>query len=299
MNLNSFWRMEYVNDPYLMHLSLDELSYRARYLIESLTTLELNGKIGLRNIEQEPGRDLMRKFTHVLQDLDMRKQNFPAMFMQGASIPKAMLGHEKRLMALNNLAINKKPHLVKFGKKEYLEQYSFKVSLASSFSDPSLNAAQMDDEMKAIYTPHPSEVKMTTMDGEDIQGVQSIILTFEATQDYYIFCSSAGFDVRLFGDFEADACLFIYDSHRFAEDLHKAVSTKVRVEDYGYKNVTYVDPVRPKKGNPPPVEFHKHIEYLYQNEYRHVFVPYVSENKPRDLFLSIPEASSYTELVCL
>ncbi|HCG8217846.1 TPA: hypothetical protein NJ504_004846, partial [Vibrio parahaemolyticus] len=158
MNLNSFWRMEYVNDPYLMHLSLDELSCRARYLIESLTTLELNGKIGFRNIAQEPGRDLMRKFTHVLQDLDMRKQNFPAMFMQGASIPKAMLGHEKRLMALNSLAINKKPHLVKFGKKEYLEQYSFKVSLASSFSDPSLNAAQMDDEMKAIYTPHPSEV---------------------------------------------------------------------------------------------------------------------------------------------
>jgi hypothetical protein len=269
--------------------------------MENLTTLELNGKIGVRNIkyESELGHILMQKFTHVLQELGVRNENFESMFMKGASIPKAMLGHEKRLKELNLLAKSKKPHLIKFGKKEFLDKYSFKVSLASSFTDPSLNTAQMDDEMKAIYNPHPKDVQLTKLDGSKIEGIRSIQLTYQATQDYYIFCSSAEFDVRLFGDFESDACLFIYDSQMFSDDLYKNVSKSVALEDYGYNKVTYVDPIRPENGTPPPVELHKHIKYLYQNEFRHVFIPQKPSNTPKDLFILMPESAGYTELICL
>jgi hypothetical protein len=272
---------------------------RARYLIENLATLELNGEIGLLDIRNEPAHSLMRKLIHVDQELVVRNEKFEPMFLKSASVPNAMLGKEVELKNLNKLAINKKPHLIKFGEKEYLEKYSFKVSLASSFSDPSLNAAQMDEEMKAIYTPHPNDVEITKLDGTEIKGVKSIQLTYTAPRDYYVFCSSLVFDVRLFGDFKYDACLFIYNSQQFSNDLFKEVSNRVSVEDHGHKNVTYVDPIRPEKGNPPPVEFHKHIKYSYQNEFRHVFIPRSGTSTPKDIFLSMPEVANYSELICL
>lgn len=299
MQLHEFWRREYYQDSYLTHLTVTDLCSRARYLIENLTTLELNGKIGLRDIRNEPGLTLMRKFTHVLQEFDSRKKGFEPMFMKDASIPKAMLGQEDKLKRLNDYAIEKRPHLVKFGKKCFLSEFSLKISLASSFLDPSLNTAQMDDELKAIYSPHPKELKVTTLDGKPIEGILNVELTYQVPSDYYVFCTAFEFDVRLFGDFESDACLFIYDSQKFSDQLYEKVKNKVVLLDHGYKPVVYSDPIRPEHKKPPSVEFHKHIKYLYQNEFRHVFIPDKDSETPKNLFLSIPEAESYTELVFL
>ena len=166
-----------MSDSYLTHLSRIELSERARYLVENLTTLSLNGKIGLLNIKDEPAYSLMQKFTHVLQEFVVRKEGFEPMFLKDAMVPKPMTEKNLKLNQLNKLALSKKPHLIKFGNREYLEKYSFKISLASSFNDPSLNSAQMDDEMKAVYTPHPSEVKISKLDGTVINGVKNIKLT--------------------------------------------------------------------------------------------------------------------------
>lgn len=299
MKLHEFWRHEYNQDRYLSHLSNVDLSGRVRYLMKNLTTLELNGKIGLKDIQNEPARTLMRKFTHSHQELVLRNRKPEPMFLKGASIPDAMLGHEKRLKELNEYAIKKMPHLIKFGKKEHFEKFSFKVSLASSFADPSLNAAQMDDEMRAIYHPHPGDIKITTQDGRKLDGVTGIELIREATADYYIFCSSTSFDVRLFGDFKADSCLFIYDSQMFSDQLLEKMSREISIADHGYRQVAYVDPIRPDKGEPPPVEFHKHMKYAYQNEFRHVFIPKNTHNNPKDLFLSLPDSKECTEIVSL
>lgn len=93
MNLNESWRY----DSYLSHLSISELSYRGGYLIENLVSLELNGKIGMRDIRYDPAHTLMQKFTHVLQELQVRGEEFEKRFLEGTTIPKPMLGHENRL----------------------------------------------------------------------------------------------------------------------------------------------------------------------------------------------------------
>ena len=299
MKLHEFWRHEYNQDRYLSHLSNIDLSARVRYLMENLTSLELNGKIGLKDIQKEPARTLMRKFTHSHQELVLRNRDPEPMFLKGASIPDAMLGHEEKLNELNEYAIRKKPHLIKFGKKEHFEKFSFKVSLASSFADPSLNTAQMDDEMRAIYHPHPGDIKITAQDGRRLEGVTGIELIRQAREDYYIFCSSTSFDVRLFGDFKADSCLFIYYSKGFSDLLFEKMSNAIQIADNRYKPVTYVDPIRPDKCEPPPVEFHKHMKYTYQSEFRHVFIPEGNSNNPKDLLLSLPESEVYTEVVNL
>lgn len=298
MNLNQYWRLEYEKDTYMQHMSDSEVSARARYLIENLTTLELNSKIGLRAMHTTLGRDLMRKFTHVLHELHLRNSGFQKQFMADASVSKAMLNHEKQLKKLNQYAAEKRPHLFKFGKIDHFDKSSFKVSLASSFSDPSLNPSQRDDELALEYLPNPKEVKLTKLNGEAIEGVQHIKLNFEIKRDYYVFCSSLSFDVRLFGDFDSNACLFIYDSEQFAKDLQRLVSSSISILDHAFKPVRYIDPVRPEGGRPKEIEFCKHIKYLYQNEYRHVFIPRDTASNPKHL-LHMPESKRYTEIVCL
>lgn len=298
LKLHEQWRHEYNQDRYLSHLSDIVLSGRLRYFVENLTTLELNGKIGLKDIRNNPAQTLMRKFTHAYQELVLRKRQPELQFLKGSSIPKAMIGHEARLKELNRYAHDKKPDLIKFGKKEYFEKLSFKVSLASSFSDPLLNAARIDDEMKAIYYPNPSDISVTTRGGAKLEGIKEVKVMFEAPADYYIMCTSSSFDVRLFGDFDADSCLFVYDSQRFSKDLLDQISKQVPVISHASAQVTYVDPIRPNLGAPQSVEFHKHIKYLYQNEFRHVFISDTGNN-PKDLFFNLPGSSVYTEIVCL
>lgn len=288
-----------MKDQYLSHLSTTELSERSKYLIENLTTRETTGKIGLRNIAQETGQSLMRKFTHVLQELDNRNEKQNPGFLKDSNVPTAMIDKSNKLIDLAQLAKNKNPHLIKFGIKKFLKNYSVKVSLASSFNDPSLNTAQMDNEMKAIFTPHPNEVELRRLDGRKIEGVLGINLELQITRDYYIYCSSLKFDNRLFSDFKADACLFIYDSQQFSEDLFKYMCTQINIEDHAYKPVTYLDPIRPDMGEKPQVEFHKHIKFLYQNEYRHVFIPKKDNELPRNIIFKMQEAKEYSELICL
>jgi hypothetical protein len=297
LNLDDFWRSEYDNNSYMSHLTTEQLSVRAKYLIENLTTLEKTGKIGLRNIQVDPGRMLMQLFTHVLQELDNRTESFVNNFMFDAAVPKPQIKHSARLIEIGTQYKKQKPHLIKFGKKKWIN--SLKISLAKSFDDSSLNFAQMDDEMKAIFQPHPSEIKITDMSGKDIPGVKSVELSFEIDRDYYVYCSSHSFDYRLFGDFDADCCLFIFDSHRFSNDIMHELVKQVDLEDHGFKPVKYLDPIKPETNGRPEIEFHKHLKYSYQNEFRHVFIPNDNQQLDKDIFVTIPRLYEYSELVNL
>jgi len=297
MSLNEFWRREYDNDSYMSHLSTEQLSGRAKYLIENITTLEANGKIGIRNVQTGLGSKLMRLFTHVLQELGNRSESFVNNFMFGAAVPKPSIENSQRLIEIEAQYKKQSPHLIKFGKKKWIN--SFKISLAKSFDDPSLNIAQMDDEMKAIFQPHPSELQITDMSGKDISGVKSVEVSFEIDRDYYIYCSSHSFDYRLFGDFDADCCLFIFDSHRFSNDIMNELEKQVVLEDYGFKPVEYIDPIKPETNGRPEIEFHKHLKYSYQNEFRHAFIPKDNQSLDKDIFVTIPHLYEYSELINL
>ncbi|EIB6494438.1 TPA: hypothetical protein ACHCBX_003361 [Vibrio parahaemolyticus] len=290
--------LDYRKSRYLEHISQELLVDRLRYLIENLVTLELNGKIGMGDVRREPWKNLIVKFTHVQDELSLRGESLPANFLSGCAIPKPMIGLSERLIEINRIASVKKPHLIKFGKKEYFRKNSLKVSLASSFIDPSLNVAQMDDEMKAVFHANPKETLITASNGERIEPIGTVDFTYEIERDYYVFCSSSVFDVRMFSNFDADSCLFIYDSQRFADELISELRKNIDIEDYAYQMVEYVDPVLPHT-HKPIIEFYKHLRYQYQQEYRHVIIPNSTSPKPKDIYLSLKSMVEYSELICL
>lgn len=300
MTLNEFWRKQYIADRYLSHLTIDQLTDRIKYLMENLTTLSECGRIGMRNISEEPWNGIMARFSHAQTELEIRKARPNNNFLAKSAIPSPMIEFSEKFRRVAELASEKKPELIKFGKKEYLKKSSFKVSLASSFNDPSLNLAQADDEMRAIFNPHPSEVRIEDPSGNLVDGITSVEISLESNQDYYIFCSSYVFDIRLFDNFEADSCLFIYDACKFRDDLKKSVCNEVNIQNFGCQPVEYLDPIKSNRpGKEPVIEFHKHIKYLYQHEYRHVFIPKTGQELKKDLFLNIPETNRYSELIYL
>lgn len=80
MKRYEYWILDYRKNRYMEHLSMDLLVDRLRYLIENLTTLEVNGKIGMGNISIEPWKELIVKFTHTQEELKIRGESLPNNF---------------------------------------------------------------------------------------------------------------------------------------------------------------------------------------------------------------------------
>ena len=299
MNLTHTWQKEYDQRPYLSHLTQQQLDERAKYLIEDLTTLEANGKIGARDASRDPGRWLWRLFTQTCQELSNRGSSFTKNFMSGAKVPKPAIAKADRLLEIGSLADKKKPQIIKFGKQKYLEPGNLQVSLASTFADSSLNLARMDDEMKAVFYPPPEEVEITDLGGKPITDVNVLEFSMQIDREYYVFCASHTFDYRLFGDFGADSCLFIYDSHKFTHEMFSELHKQIDIADRAYKPVTYLDPVVPDSVDKTEIEFHKHLKYFYQNEYRFIFIPRVGDDIVTHLYVSPQNLSRYSELIKL
>ena len=151
-----------------------------------------------------------------------------------------------------------------------------RVSLASTYNDPSLNTAQKDSELSLGFQIDASGMTAKSEDGQDLGPIHSAKLSLDAPADYYVFCCSHTFDFRLFGDFDADSCLVIDDSQRFAKELETELAELVDIEGMGYGPVQYIDPVRGAhlyfREERPIVQMSKHLRYFYQNEYRLVWV---------------------------
>lgn len=300
MKASEYWASNYRCKRYMAHLSLERLTDRLQYILENLYTIEANGKIGIRDVRVEPWNETIINLAHIYEEFKIRGQTLSHNILDASSIPKSIKDVSDKLLEIAHLAKTKQPHLVKFGRKEYLSKYSFKISLASTFLDPSLNTAQMDDEMKAVYHVNADKVSITTSNGQVIRPTGTVDITYEIDRDYYVFCSSAVFDARLFSNFDADCCLFIYDAQRFTDELLCKFQEHVEIDDYAYRRVDYVDPIKLSKPHiKPSIEFHKHTRYQYQNEYRQVIIPKRNTSKKEHVYLTLDSIKPYTELFYL
>ena len=300
MKRYEYWILQYHQNRYMKYFSTEQINDRLRYLVENLTTLETNGKIGIRDIRISPWTELMIKFTHTVEEMKIRNERPKELLLFNSAVPKPMLEASNRLKEINHLATIKKPHLIKFSKKKYLKNNSFKVSLASSYLDPSLNVAQMDDEMKAIFHISSDNITIKDKHGNIIKPIGNVDFSYETLRDYYVFCTSGKFDIRLFSDFDTDSCLFIYNSQKFADELIAELGNHIEIEDFAYKMVEYIDPIQNRlRDLTPIIEFHKHIKYLYQYEYRHVIITKNGSPTPKHIYLTLNSIQNYSELICL
>jgi hypothetical protein len=300
---------EYARTRYLGLLS-DEALF-ARYRTLQVGTMEMDDEGYLTPAKWNGWRD---KWIHAAMEITLRglsmndERTKPDWsFGRTPLMLRAVAARSRRKLSWGRKL------LVKYGSRRFLraalEDGVIRISRASSYDDPSLNAARRDRELQRDLIDSAFETTATlgpigNTASEDER--QLYAKTVESAIDYYIFCLAGGCELRLFDDFEADACLVITEPERFAASLGEAAAHQLPGWHYGCQFVRYFDPVQRltevERFNSQVFApfFSKDFRYAYQREVRAAWLPPDPEapRSPFDhLFLTLGALKDYCELI--
>lgn len=261
---------------------------RARDLISNICTLESNGKIGCVEPNSETGLFLWRLFSHLLEESRLRTGSHQGLFrkygLHEGIAPKPTAPSAPASASILKLSQEQQGtgKLFKFGKQRWmrslLDNGDIRIAPASFYNDKSLGHAIADDELSYdlatttlefdILTTHPFQTRLADAFGEREVSPQRIAMQ----TNYYVWCASLRLSPRLFEDFEADSVLVIHDTAEFSRRLMRSISSALHGWRFTPCVVHYFDPYHPstKTRN---VFACKHFKYLYQKEFRYVFLP--------------------------
>ncbi|MBK8008527.1 MAG: hypothetical protein IPK23_08885 [Rhizobiales bacterium] len=210
------WISEYEKSRYLRELSIELLQERYESLLYNNWTTDIEGNVVALS-DKARRTMLLRRIVETLCEQLCKKCIASTEFNEGACRAKASSNYIKP--KLNPRLFDTAGCLLKFGKKEHiqrtLEEGRLKVSLASTFNDGSLNAAQRDDELQHwSVTPNKRlHFRLYGLDSknEEVELPVTFKEYFEGLQvvDFYVWCCSADYNARLFESFKADAVLVI------------------------------------------------------------------------------------------
>ena len=274
------WRLQYRQSPYLKGASDDALAQRLKDIKNNLSTLTPEGTIGLLPIGKDRIR-WMTLFTHVHEEYVSRGSIPPS--LADMPFPKPTAQHlPKSALALRKVEIPSPGQaLVKLGKRAHMrEMYEsgrIRIAPARSYSDPSLNHAMGDDELKLDQFSPSAEVTITVPDkqtGEPrtIKPIDDVTYTTNLATNYYVYCMTHTLNYRLFDDFESDACVIVREPEIFSSRLINAMRQKLPGWLDWNQTVQYIDPYLHRNWDLDLV-FSKHFRFWYQQEYRFAWMP--------------------------
>ena len=277
---HEIWRFQYRQRPYLKDASDDALAQRLKDVMNNVSTLTPEGKIGLLPIGPD-GERWMVLFTHVHEEYVSRGA-FPPILSDMPFPQPTAPDLPKSVVALKKIKMpNPGQNLIKLGKRAHMQELyehgRVRIAPASSYSDSSLNYVVKDDELKFERVIPGSEVTITFTDrqtGEpkNVKPIGEVTNTISLATNYYIYCMTHILDYRLFDDFGADSCVIIREPAAFCTRLQDAMQT--RLPDWLDWNqpVDYIDPYLHREKNFDFI-FSKHFRFWYQQEYRIAWIP--------------------------
>ncbi|HYS86211.1 MAG TPA: hypothetical protein VEN78_14595 [Bradyrhizobium sp.] len=277
----------------------------------NLLALTPEGRIGLKDAAGE-GERWLQLWTHVLEAFALRFGPYPAGFAKEISatlqLPKTTFpAVPPGYKALSRLDLKPGGILLKFGKREHLlpalERGALRLTPASSYNDPSLNAAVRDDELSFETITPPAMFTLEVLDPTGgrpipVRPASPLRVRHTLSTNYYVFCLSTAADHRLFGDFEADACLVLRSPREFLTRLVNAAKAGLPGWRSGGGPVEYLDPLATRNGA-LHIPLVKHFRYTYQWEYRVYWLPDAPQAKINPVFVELGALDDIGELVVL
>lgn len=299
----------YARAPYLGLLTTDDVIERFRMLF--VATMEM-GDDGF--LLPAPWSHLHDKWIHAAVELTFRRLS---PFDEQAKVDWSFVRSPRLLRAVaarKRCRLEWGPHvLVKYGAPDFLRQAvdegRFRIAPASYYSDPSLNYAQRDDELSRLLIDTASDMTSTLGHLGDAMTPEERALythSVQAAVDYYIFCVAGGWSLRMFDDFDADACLVVTDPWRFARELRDAAARVLPGWHCAFEFVRYIDPVQPldglddQKRQPFAPFLCKDFRYSYQQEVRAAWLPPTANgSRPKldHIFVTMGRLNEYCELI--
>jgi hypothetical protein len=110
-----------------------------------------------------------------------------------------------------------------------------KINPATTYADASLNPAQYDEELRHFAVTSRERI-LSTLIGTDTPGGPEREMPYEPLKlfrymevpNFYVLCCAAGFDCRMFHDFDCDAALIIHGRAEFIRRLGYVVREHVQ-----------------------------------------------------------------------
>ena len=304
------WRIDYGSNRYMQYLSLDKLEQRFACILNNMLKLNKDGKVSMR----EPGNDFLwiKLYTEISEEFNARHIELPTgeSLTDYLQIPRIPRGIVKKISRddLENKPSDRSV-LFKYGQYRFLKKMMMegevRVSPAAFYSDKSLNIAIKDDELGLACEYHPKGFEMSYTDPNTkytftSAPIGNVKVESRSSTNYYVYCLSCIYDVNLYTQFEADACLVIKNTALFQEKLFKAFEEKMSNEWSGfYRKVKYIDPLQDFDKN-RDVFTEKTFDYWYQQEVRFAWVPkQIQDNNLEHVFVDIGSMEDYCELIQL
>lgn len=295
------WRETYRQNRYLANLSSTNLEVRLEEILSNLLDFSSKGEPFFDQTLKMNG--LVERYVHIEEELNQRginklSINNPTKYL--IKYPNI----RNAIKAWGNKKLPTGQYLVKFGKKEHLFQMkdvgNIRINAASFYNDSSLNLAVYDDELsQKTMLPKGTIIKKQKNDGEyeEIKGIKSLSVTNKYTTDFYVYCMGTTYQHRLFDDFNANACLLIYDVPKFLDKFLQTI--KKDYSDWQLKsgNIKYYDPFFPKP--PLDIPINKHFRYWYQSEYRIAIKPKSPQFNLKHIDTEIGSLNDCAELILL
>lgn len=274
MALHKWWRRQYESDRFLEHQPDNVVLERFRYLLENLTTLTPEGKIGVDGFDGD-GSSLWIAFTQTHQEMMLRGIEPPPGFLANAktanpTFPELAPGQASPTFL--------SAQLYKFGTRQFMEELkdrgAMRMSPASAFANPNLGHAAADNEIQKKIFPPSARVVLTDATGKKITGAQlkGLEISFDQGTDYLMWCSSLRYSHRMYDDFGYDACVSFSDRAKATRRVEYALRLKLPGWRVMSARIEYVDV---HKGVPPSrtAALWKDHRYTYQREVRIIAIP--------------------------
>jgi len=296
-------RTQYLAERYLEHSSLEELIQRLIDIQRNMLTFSTTGIPSYDFSSSVSG--LIARTADVELELELRQEKSKAIALASPEIffpeyPKV----KKAIRAWGGRSLPTSPYFVKYGKlaelKELHDEGQIWIRPASGYSDPSLNLAIRDKELETIVgLPVGTRLERQNDNGkyQEIPIAGRIFATKTSETDFYIYCTAAKYDHRLFDDFKSDACLLVHEPKSFAMKIVEACKQGYSDWLFAEKMVCYYDPLRPNRIEDIPLS--KHFRFWYQHEYRIVLKPKDPIKRLEPIKLSLGKVSDLCELIVL
>lgn len=296
-------RTHYLSERYLEHSSLEELAERLKDIRRNMLTFSSAG-IPSYDVSSSVSW-LTERAAHVELELDLRQSTSVVIDLASPEIfspeyPKV----KKAIRAWGDRSLPTSPYFVKYGSPAELEELYCEglicIRPASGYSDPSLSLAIRDEELEAaVGLPVGTRLKMQCDNGEyqEIPVAGRIFSRKKSETDFYIYCTAAKYDHRLFDDFKSDACLLVHEPKGFVRKIVEACKQSHSNWLFAEKMVCYYDPLRLDRID--DISLSKHFRFWYQREYRIVLKPKDPVKKLEPIKLSLGKVSDLCELIVL
>ncbi|PCI33973.1 MAG: hypothetical protein COB54_02950 [Alphaproteobacteria bacterium] len=279
MKRHEYWRMKYRGDRYLETASISEIEKRSQEINFNSLTVNDNGQISIHT--DAGGVEWMKLGTHIQEEIILRGLDFRTLKIMD-NLPRVSHPEPPRgLRILKGQALPDQPYLVRIGQRQHIiDAYSrgrIRIAPAVSYSDPSLNIAIRDDELKVKTILSRKGVLIQKIDefsgkiiGAPFEPLGDLTITRDINDNFFVLCLTQQYQPRQLDDFDGDGLLIITNPRRFQKRLERAVNAVRPDLKMTASEVVYYDPYKPDPAHIPG-HLVKDFRYWYQQEFRMVW----------------------------